>query len=378
MKLHVRLLLALLLLLSGGKIYAQIDEKQAADKYTIDSLIDEIKKPKVAIVTKAVLNENLGFNYDFHKKYDTATDYFMKASALYEQIHDSNGVWRMAEMKREMEVAIKDDSDKRLVMIAIGVEVFVFFVVISLLVGRSNKQKKSTQLLLGEKKRAEELLLNILPEKVAIEIREKGITVAQQFNNVSVIFTDFVSFTKVAERFSPAQLVGEMHACFKAFDEMLDKCNIEKIKTVGDAYLSVSGLPTPNRNHAVDAVTFALHMRNFMLHRKFQMGDATFEMRIGIHTGSVIAGIVGVKKFAYDIWGDTVNTAARMEQNSEPGKITISEPTYQLVKDKFVCEYRGEVDAKNKGKLKMYFVLGPKEPGSEEERIRPDVNRRAF
>jgi class 3 adenylate cyclase len=373
MKLPFKLLLALLLLFSGSNIHAQTDEKN-----TVDSLLDEVRSPKLTNTGKAILYETLAFTYDFNKKYDTASIYFLKASALYDQAGDKKSVWRMAEMKKQMDLGIQDDSNKRLVFMAIGVEVVVFLIVISMLIGKSNKQKKSNLALLDEKKRSEELLLNILPEKVATEIREKGITVAQQFNNVSVIFTDFVSFTKVAERFSPAQLVGEMHACFKAFDEVLEKCNIEKIKTVGDAYLAVSGLPTPNRNHAVDAVTFALLMRNFMVHRKFQMGDATFEMRIGIHTGSVIAGIVGVKKFAYDIWGDTVNTAARMEQNSEPGKITISESTYQLVKDKFVCEYRGEIEAKNKGKLKMYFVVGPKEPGSEEERVRPDANRRAF
>ena len=373
MKLHFKLLLAVLLFSGGGNVYAQTDERN-----TIDSLLDELKNPKAGNAAKAVLYENLGFTYDFDKKYDTALNYFLKAADLYNQAGDKNSAWRMAEMNKQMDLAVKDDSNKKLVLMANGVEVVVFLVVISILMRKSGRQKSTNQMLIGEKKKAEELLLNILPEKVAIEIQEKGITVAQQFNNVSVIFTDFVSFTKVAERFSPAQLVGEMHACFKAFDEVLEKCNIEKIKTVGDAYLAVSGLPTPNRNHAADAVTFALLMRNFMVHRKFQMGDATFEMRIGIHTGSVIAGIVGVKKFAYDIWGDTVNTAARMEQNSEPGKITISESTYQLVKDKFVCEYRGEVDAKNKGKLKMYFVIGPKELGSEEEKIRPDANRRAF
>ena len=373
MKLYFKLLLALLLFLSCGNIYAQSEDRNA-----IDSLLDEVKHSKGGNTAKAVLFENLGFTYDFNKKYDTAVIYFQNASELYDQAGDKNSVWRMAEMKKQMDSAIQDDSNKKLVLMAIGVEVLVFFVVISLLMSKSKKQKDSNKMLQGEKKKAEELLLNILPEKVAIEIQEKGITVAQQFNNVSVIFTDFVSFTKVAERFSPAQLVGEMHACFKAFDEVLEKCNIEKIKTVGDAYLAVSGLPTPNRNHAADAVTFALLMRNFMLHRKFQMGDATFEMRIGVHTGSVIAGIVGVKKFAYDIWGDTVNTAARMEQNSEPGKITISESTYQLVKDKFECEYRGEVDAKNKGKLNMDFVRGPQEPGSEEAKIRPDANRRTF
>jgi len=218
------------------------------------------------------------------------------------------------------------------------------------------KQKVNTKLISDEKKKSEDLLLNILPAQVAEELKEKGMVHAQHFDNVTVLITDFVGFTNVAERFSPKQLVGELHACFKAFDGMLDRYNIEKIKTVGDAYLAVSGLPAANPNHALDMLAVAIAMRDFMEYRKSQLGDATFEMKIGVHTGSVVAGIVGVKKFAYDIWGDTVNLAARMEQNCEAGKINISESTYQLVKDKYECTYRGEIQAKNKGKLKMYFV----------------------
>ncbi len=220
-----------------------------------------------------------------------------------------------------------------------------------------SKQKANTKLISQEKKKAEDLLLNILPEQVADELKDKGMVHAQQYDNVTVIITDFVSFTTVAERFSAKQLVGELHACFKAFDGMLDKYNIEKIKTVGDAYLAVAGLPVSNPMHAANAVSVAIMMRDFMLYRKTQLGDATFDMRIGVHTGSVVAGIVGMKKFAYDIWGDTVNLAARMEQNCDPGKINISQSTYDLVKDKFHCEYRGEIVAKNKGKLKMYFAV---------------------
>lgn len=218
------------------------------------------------------------------------------------------------------------------------------------------KQKANTLLISEEKKKSEDLLLNILPAQVADELKEKGMVHAQHFDDVTVLITDFAGFTNVAERFSPKQLVGELHACFKAFDGMLDKFHIEKIKTVGDAYLVASGLPSANPNHATDMVAVAIAMRDFMLYRKTQLGDATFDMRIGVHSGSVVAGIVGVKKFAYDIWGDTVNLAARMEQNCEPGKINISESTYKLVKDKFECEYRGEIQAKNKGKLKMYFL----------------------
>lgn len=207
-----------------------------------------------------------------------------------------------------------------------------------------------------ERDRSESLLLNILPQEVAEELKNKGAAEAKLFDEVTVLFTDFKSFTTVSEKLTPKELVNELNECFSAFDKIIEKYNIEKIKTVGDAYLAAAGLPSPNISHADDMINAALEMRNFMLNRKKQLGNRTFEMRVGIHSGNVVAGIVGVKKFAYDIWGDTVNTAARMEQNGEAGKVNISEATYNLVKDKFNCEYRGEIEAKNKGKLKMYFV----------------------
>ncbi len=210
-----------------------------------------------------------------------------------------------------------------------------------------------------EKERSDNLLLNILPAEVAEELKAKGTADAKLFDNATVLFTDFKSFTTISETLTPQELVGELHACFKAFDEICGKYSIEKIKTIGDAYLAVCGLPQANEQHAENVVHAALEIREFMVNRSKELGAKTFEIRIGINSGSVVAGIVGVKKFAYDIWGDTVNTAARMEQNSEAGKINISETTYALVKNQFTCEYRGEIDAKNKGMLKMYFVEKP-------------------
>lgn len=215
-----------------------------------------------------------------------------------------------------------------------------------------------TSEIVEEKKKSDDLLHNILPEEVANELKDRGATTAQQFDHVTVLFTDFVDFTIAGEHMGSKALVEELHNCFKAFDEIIDKYGIEKIKTIGDAYLAVCGLPVADEHHAEKVVKAAKEIRDYMQQRRRQLGDKTFEVRIGIHSGSVVAGIVGVKKFAYDIWGDTVNTAARMEQNSEPGKINISQSTYELVKDKFTCTYRGEHDAKNKGKLKMYFVEG--------------------
>jgi len=210
-----------------------------------------------------------------------------------------------------------------------------------------------------EKDRSEELLLNILPKETADELKETGTSEAKQFDSVTVLFTDFKGFTQMSETLSPKDLVSDLHECFSAFDHICQKHGMEKIKTIGDAYMAAGGLPSINTTHAVDAINAALEMRDFVAEGKARKQAAElpfFEIRIGVHTGPVVAGIVGIKKFQYDIWGDTVNTASRMESSGEVGKVNISESTYHLVKDQFHCEFRGEVEAKGKGKMDMYFV----------------------
>jgi class 3 adenylate cyclase len=211
----------------------------------------------------------------------------------------------------------------------------------------------------AEKRRSDELLLNILPAEVADELKSTGTAKAKAFTMVTVMLTDFKDFTTISGKVSAELLVAEIHHCFSAFDAIIQKYDIEKIKTIGDAYLCAGGLPVSNYSHATDIVKAAFEIRDFMAKRKAEkeaMGQTPFEIRIGIHTGPVVAGIVGVKKYAYDIWGDTVNLAARMEQHSEAGKINISENTFDLVKDQFDCTYRGKIEAKNKGLVSMYFV----------------------
>ena len=210
-----------------------------------------------------------------------------------------------------------------------------------------------------EKKRSDELLLNILPFEVAEELKQSGQCKAKTYSMVSVMFSDFIGFTGISEKVSAELLVDEINYCFSAFDHILQKHRVEKIKTVGDAYMCASGLPVLNYTHAIDLVTAAIEIRDFMLTRKAEKeakGEIPFQMRIGIHTGPVVAGIVGVKKFSYDIWGDTVNIASRMESGSEAGKINISGSTYELVKDKFNCIHRGKIQAKHKGEIDMNFV----------------------
>lgn len=217
-----------------------------------------------------------------------------------------------------------------------------------------HKIEMQHEALKAEKKKSDDLLLNILPAGVAEELKERGRSEARLYEEVSVLFTDFVDFTQQSETMSPAALVAEIDHCFRGFDDIIEKHHLEKIKTVGDAYIAVAGLPVAKENHAKAVVAAAIEIRDFMLARNQSAGS--FGIRLGVHSGPVVAGIVGIKKFAYDIWGDTVNTAARMEQHSEDGKVNISETTYRLVRNDFRCVYRGEIEAKHKGKMEMYFA----------------------
>ena len=218
-----------------------------------------------------------------------------------------------------------------------------------------NQKRKDNKKIAEEKLKSDNLLLNILPHEVAEELKEKGKTNAKHFDEVSVLFTDFVNFTANSERIGVQEVLNELNICFTEFDRIMEKYNLEKIKTIGDAYLAVSGLPVSNEKHAKNAVNAGLEILAYIQQRKKDNPNA-LDIRIGIHSGPVIAGIVGVKKFAYDIWGDTVNTAARMEQNSSLGKLNISEATYHLVQNDFIFEHRGKIETKGKGAMDMYFV----------------------
>jgi len=221
--------------------------------------------------------------------------------------------------------------------------------------------KKSKDILSKEKDRSDNLLLNILPAEIAEELKLKGSADARDFEQVSILFTDFKEFTQMSEKLSAKDLVAEINHCFKAFDGICEKYGVEKIKTIGDSYMAAGGLPVPKEDSVKNTVLAALEMAAFIINRKAEReaaGQIPFEMRTGIHTGNVVAGIVGVKKFQYDVWGDTVNTASRIESNGKVGQVNISQSTYEILKNdsNFVFESRGKVQAKGKGEIEMYFV----------------------
>jgi len=244
--------------------------------------------------------------------------------------------------------------------ISLGAGAFILLLALALF-SRLRYIRKSKVLIEKERDRSENLLLNILPEEIANELKEKGKASARDFDRVSILFTDFKGFTEASALLSAQDLVAEINACFEAFDGIVGKYGIEKIKTIGDAYMAAGGLPVPSNDSLKNTVLAALEMQEFIIKRKAEkdiLGQPAFEMRCGIYTGPVVAGIVGVKKFQYDIWGDTVNTASRMENSGKVGEVNIGQVSYELLKNdpNFVFVNRGKIKVKGKGDLKMWFV----------------------
>ncbi|MBK6732179.1 MAG: tetratricopeptide repeat protein [Bacteroidetes bacterium] len=350
--------------------YLNINEYNQSIKY--GSLAVELCKGKGSFGIYLIeAEESLYKAYESTGNYIKAFYYLRDLNNLKDSISSNNILQRITEMKgkydlqQEMEnekteqkikAAIAQQELKRQKQFSntLGGGLLIVFVLALLLLKQRMRISK-------EKKRSDTLLLNILPEKTAEELKQTGTAEAKQFEQVSVLFTDFKDFTILSEKLTPTQIVKEMHTCFSAFDAIIEKYNIEKIKTIGDSYMAAVGLPTPVENSAEIAVTAAIEIQAYITHRESELSETVFskfEMRCGIHTGSVVAGIVGTKKFQYDIWGDTVNTASRMESNGEVGKVNISQSTYNLIKDNpdFIFESRGIINAKGKGDLQMFFV----------------------
>jgi class 3 adenylate cyclase len=229
-----------------------------------------------------------------------------------------------------------------------------------------------TEALNRQKLEIEQLVRNILPSEVATELQTNGSAKPKSYEKVSVLFTDFMGFSTLAEKMSAEEVIEELSTCFIGFDFIIEKHQLEKIKTIGDSYMCAGGIHEANVDHPFQIVKAGLEIRDFMKDRnkrRVARGLVPLEVRIGVHVGPIVAGVLGTHKYAYDIWGSTVNIASRMESNGAPGKVNISAATYELIKEKFVCRYRGKVNAKNVGEIDMYFV---------EHEITTPANRRSL
>ncbi|MFV8225649.1 adenylate/guanylate cyclase domain-containing protein [Christiangramia aquimixticola] len=300
---------------------------------------------------------NIPESYKFYKEYITYRDSVLNVSTA-QNMAGLRADYEVSQKQAEVDLLSEKQKNQQLVVISIAVASFLICLLAFGLYRRNKFIKRTSKIIENERNRAESLLLNILPEETARELKKYGKVKAKKFESVTVLFADFKKFTLYAERLSPEKLIESVDFYFSKFDEIIEKYGIEKIKTIGDSYMAASGLPFPNEDHAIRMVKAAFEMIQFVEESKGSsiVHDADFDVRIGINSGPVIAGVVGTKKFAYDIWGDTVNIAARMESHSDIGRINISENTYRLIQKECNCEYRGEVEVKNGRLLNMYYV----------------------
>lgn len=297
--------------------------------------------------------------YDLRQDRENALFHYKAHILQRDSINNLEEIQKLADLRTDFEVSQKqievdllDEKNRTQRVIGLSLLTILFLITIGLLI-----LFQFFKAVRKAKNRSDELLLNILPAETADELKAYGRVKAKKLDSVTVLFTDFKGFTKYADKLSPEELVEKIDYYFSHFDQIMERYGLEKIKTIGDAYMCAGGLPSPIEGHASKVILAAFDIRDFIeAEGKRESVKDPFEIRIGINTGPVIAGVVGIKKFAYDIWGDTVNIASRMESNSEPGMVNISQNTYEFVKDKFDCEYRGKLNVKGKGMMKMYFV----------------------
>lgn len=350
-------------------IYLRKNDWLNAQKYAERSLQLALNHNLKAQIRDAnlKLSELYQENGDYKKSIDYLNNYYIYRDSIInleaiERVADLRTNFEVSQKQIEIDLLDQKRQKQRIIIIAIIIALSLISILTVMLFRRNLFIKKTRSVIQKERDLSNKLLRNILPEETAKELLKNGKVKPRKINQASVLFTDFKGFTKKSENLSPEQLVESVNFYYSKFDEIVQKYGLEKIKTIGDAYMVAGGLPFPTQDHAVKIVEAALDISKFVKETKLDDSDLIthFDIRIGVNSGPVVAGVVGIKKFAYDIWGDTVNIASRMESNSEPGKINVSESTYEFIKHKFDCTYRGEIETKNRGKLKMYFVDGMK------------------
>jgi len=342
-------------------IYADRNDWDAAFTYSLQSLNLAKQYGMKAEMGSAYLK--LSELYERTGYASAALKYYRNYIAFRDSVKNISAVQQMGEMQIaqkqiELDLANQQKRTQKIITIASATALFLIFLLAIGLYRRNLYVRKTNAIIEKEKDRSESLLLNILPEETARELKESGAVKANKFESVTVLFTDFKAFTAYSEQVNPEELVKRLGYYFAGFDDIMEKYELEKIKTIGDSYMCAGGIPFPIKDHAIKMVQAGFEILQFVEDAKLSETDEglPFDVRIGINTGPVVAGVVGSKKFSYDIWGDTVNVASRMESMSEAGKINISEHTFELIKNEFNCEYRGEIAVKNRGKMKMYFV----------------------
>jgi adenylate cyclase len=323
--------------------------KRSLDLGQFYGLKEQIRDANLKLSEIYELTGNTEESFRYYKDFITYRDSLSNVAAV-QNMANLRTDFEVSQKQIEVDLLNQEKKNQRNILISLVIIMILGAIILGTLYWYFTKIKK-------EKKRSETLLLNILPSETAKELKLKGKVDAEKFNAITVLFSDFVDFSKQSELIEPEKLVKGIDFYFKGFDEIITKYGLEKIKTIGDSYMCASGLPTPNKDHALNMVKAAKEMVEFVERVKnLKNGLPHFEMRIGVHSGPVVAGIVGIKKWQFDIWGNTVNIASRMESASLPGRINLSETTYQEIKEHYPCEYRGEIQVKNGGTFKMYFL----------------------
>jgi len=317
-----------------GMLYTGTDEIQKALQYLTEGL--NLAKEIGAPDREKEAYEGLSAAYEKMNDHSKALEYYKLFKEINDTIFNEEKSKQIAEMQTKYETEKKEKE----------AEIYRL---------KNVELVEANRIIAEEKAKSEKLLLNILPVRVANDLKENGMTEPESFDNATVFFSDIVGFTKLSANLEPKFLIDELSDIFTAFDMIMEKHRCERIKTIGDAYLAVCGLPTENPNHAENVVKAALEIKEYLAKRN-KCSEIEWRIRIGIHSGKVVGGIVGIKKYIYDVFGDTINTASRMESNSEPMEINISEATHSIVKDKFNFTERPSHEVKGKGEMKMYFV----------------------